>query len=118
MIPDYLRLYQIVVIIIAAIMLYQGFERFVKRDPSQTLLKFFVRLVIWGGMGAVALFPPISAVIAKFIGIEEDTNAVILTGFLLVFLMIFKLLSAIEKLEKRFTEFVRKDALKKVNKKK
>jgi hypothetical protein len=118
MIPDHLRLYQVVVIFIATIMLYQGFEKLIKRDSSQTLLKFFIRLVIWGGMGAVALFPPISTVIARFIGIEGNTNAVILTGFLLVFLMVFKLLSAIEKLEKRFSELIQKDALKKVNKKK
>jgi hypothetical protein len=112
MIPEKLQLYQVLVIFIASFMLYQSFARLIKRDPQQTILKFLIRLAIWGGMGAVALFPSLSLIIAKFIGIEGNVNAVILIGFLLIFLMIFKLLSAIERLEQKFSELVRRDALK------
>lgn len=112
MIPEKLQLYQALVAFIAIIMLYQSFAKLIKRDPQQNILKFLIRLAIWGGMGAVALFPSISLIVAKFIGIEGNVNAVVLIGFLLVFIMIFKLLSAIEKLEQKFSELVRQDALK------
>lgn len=112
MIPEKLQLYQVIVVFIATIMLYQSFAKLIKRDPQQNILKFLTRLAIWGSMGVVALFPPVSSIIAKLIGIEGNVNAVILIGFLSVFIMIFKLLSAIEKLEQKFSELVRKDALK------
>ncbi|MEA3273360.1 MAG: DUF2304 domain-containing protein [Patescibacteria group bacterium] len=112
MIPEKIQLYQALVAFIAIIMLYQSFAKLIKRDPQQSILKFLTRLTIWGGMGAVALFPSISLIVAKFIGIEGNVNAVVLIGFLLVFIMIFKLLSAIEKLEQKFSELVRQDALK------
>jgi hypothetical protein len=50
--------------------------------------------------------------IAELIGIEGNINAVILIGFLLIFLMIFKLLSAIERLEQDISKITRQDSLK------
>lgn len=64
-----------------------------------------------GGWGLVAVYPNSTMIVAKFIGIEGNINAVILTGFLLVFLLIFKLLSAIEKIEQNISELTRKDTL-------
>lgn len=62
-------------------------------------------------MGLVAVYPNSTMYFAKLIGIEGNINAVILTGFLLVFLLIFKLLSAIEKIEQNISELTRKEAL-------
>lgn len=107
-----LQLYQIVILILAAFMLYQGFSDYTKGKNHQTILKLGVRIVVWGGMAIIVLFPNFSNVLAELIGIEGNVNAVILTGFILVFLMIFKLLSAIERLEQQMTLFTRKDALK------
>jgi len=106
------HLYQIIVTSIAVIMIYQGIDNFVKGKNHPTALKLLVRIVVWGGMAVVALFPVITFWAAKVIGIEGNLNAVILTGFILVFLMIFKLLSAIERLESQISNLVRKDTLK------
>jgi hypothetical protein len=106
------HLYQILVAGVAAFMLWQGVSDFLKGKKSQTFLKLFVRLIVWGGMAAVALFPGVTFALAKIIGIEGNINAVILTGFILIFLIIFKLLSAIERLEQNLTELVREDSLK------
>jgi hypothetical protein len=76
-----------------------------------------VRIIVWGGMAAVALYPELTVFLAKTIGIEGNLNAIILTGFILVFLMIFKLLSAIERVESQLSDVVRNDALKKIKKK-
>ena len=108
------HLYQIVVATISVVMIYQGLRQYVRREKSQTFLKLFVRLVVWGGMAAITLFPPITNTVAKIIGLQGNVNAAILTGFLLVFLLIFKLLSSIERLEKQLSDLTRKDAIKEI----
>ena len=106
-----IHLYQIIIICISSVMLFQGAKEFFKRETGQTFLKFAVRVIVWGGMGLVAVYPNSTMHFAKLIGIEGNINAVILTGFLLVFLLIFKLLSAIEKIEQNISELTRKEAL-------
>ncbi len=111
-----LRLYQVVILILAGFMLYQGASDYFKGKNHQTLLKIGVRIVVWGGMAIIALFPNFGNVLAELIGIQGNINAVILTGFILVFLMIFKLLSAIERLEQNISVLTREDALKDIRK--
>ena len=106
-----IHLYQIIIICISSVMLFQGVKEFLKRETGQTFLKLAVRLLVWGGMAIVAVYPNSTMIVARFIGIEGNINAVILTGFLLVFLLIFKLLSAIEKIEQNISELTRKEAL-------
>lgn len=106
-----IHLYQIVIICISSVMLFQGAKEFFKRETGQTFLKLAVRAIVWGGMGIVAVYPNSTMIVARFIGIEDNINAAILTGFLLVFLIIFKLLSAIEKIEQNISELTRKEAL-------
>jgi hypothetical protein len=106
-----IQIYQIIVVGISAIMLFQGAKEFFKRESGQTFLKFGVRIIVWGGMGSVAVYPNSTEVVARLLGIEGNINAVIITGFLLVFLIIFKLLSAIEKIEQNISEITRREAL-------
>ena len=107
--------YQFVVITISLFMIYQGVSRYLKHQSGQTFTKVLVRLFVWGGMFVVSLFPAVTTVLAEMIGIEGNINAVILTGFLLIFLMIFKLLSAIERLEQNISDLTRREALKDLN---
>ena len=107
-----LQFYQIIVALISLVMIFFGLEKFIKRKPGQSFLKLFVRIIIWGGMGSVAVFPDISNRLADFLGLEGNINAVILTGFLLVFLIIFKILSVIERIEQDISKLTRKEALK------
>ena len=106
-----IHLYQIVVVAISSVMLFQGIKEFAKRETGQTVLKLLVRLAVWGGMALIAVYPNFTWYISKIIGIQDNINAVLLTGFLFVFLIIFKLLSAIEKLEQNISELTRKEAL-------
>lgn len=106
-----LKLYQVIILFIAVFMIYGGIEKFIRQQSGQTFMKLGARLFVWGGMAIVVLFPALSNNLAKLIGIEGNINAVILTGFILVFLMIFKLLSAIERLEQQMTRLTREDAL-------
>lgn len=110
--------YQIIIVVVAAIILYQGFSDYFKKKGGKTFFKLSIRIVVWGGMALIALFPSFSNVLANIIGIKGNINAVILTGFLLVFLMIFKLLSAIERLEQQISEITRHESLKELTNKK
>jgi hypothetical protein len=114
--PTTFHLYQIIVLAVSFFMLYQGTTNFFKGKSGQTPFKLLVRYAVWGGMLVVTFFPDITFFIAKSVGIIDNINAVILTGFLLIFLMIFKLLSAIERLEQNISELTRKEALKDLSK--
>lgn len=111
-----LALYQIVILIIALSMLSQGVMKYFKHQSGQTIIKLAVRIIVWGGMAIVVAFPGISNSLATIIGIKGNINAVILTGFLLVFLMMFKLLAAIERLEQQITTITRNQALSDIQK--
>lgn len=111
-----LKFYQIIILFIAVFMIYGGIEQFLRQQTGQTVMKLGARLFVWGGMAVVVLFPSLSNTLAGLIGIEGNINAVILTGFILVFLMIFKLLSAIERLEQQVTLLTRQDALQELGK--
>ncbi len=106
-----IQVYQIVILGVSSVMIFQGLKEFFKREAGQTVLKLLVRLIVWGGMAVVAAYPNSTIVVAKYLGVVDNINAAILTGFLLVFLIIFKLLSAIEKIEQNVSELTRREAL-------
>lgn len=104
-------LYQIIIAVLAFFMIGQGIKNFLKHESGQTFIKLAVRVLVWGGMAAIAIWPNLSNNVASWIGISGNINAVILVGFIFVFLMIFKLLSAIERLEQQLTTLNRQKAL-------
>jgi len=106
-----IHLYQVVVVMISSVMLFQGIKEFVKRETGQTLLKLLVRVAVWGGMAVIAIYPDVTYTLSRIVGIVDNITAVIVTGFLFVFLIIFKLLSAIEKLEQNVSELTRRESL-------
>jgi hypothetical protein len=105
------HLYQVVMVAISSVMLYLGIKEFANRESGQTLLKLAVRLIVWGGMALIAIYPDFTLFIARILGVVDNFNAVVMMGFLLVFMLIFKLLSAIEKIEQNVSELARKEAL-------
>jgi hypothetical protein len=105
------HLYQVVMVAISSVMLYLGIKEFANRETGQTLLKLAVRVTVWGGMTLIAIYPDATVLIARVLGVVDNFNAVVMMGFLLVFMLIFKLLSAIEKVEQNISELSRKEAL-------
>lgn len=107
-----LKFYQIAITLLSLVMIYFGLEKFFRRQPGQSLLKLSVRIIVWGGMAAIALFPNFSNYLAEFIGLKGNVNAVILTGFILVFLLIFKIIAVVERIEQQISVLTRQEALK------
>ena len=111
-----IHIYQVIVVAVSVFMIFQGAKNFIKGKSGQTFYKLLIRIGVWGGMSLIAIFPSFTNVLANLVGLQGNINAVILSGFILIFLMIFKLLSAIEKLEQGLSEVTRKDALKEIEK--
>ncbi len=106
-----MHLYQFIIVAISSVMLYLGIKEFANRETGQTLLKLAVRVTVWGGMALIAIYPDFTLFIARILGVVDNFNAVVMMGFLLVFMLIFKLLTAIEKIEQNVSELSRKEAL-------
>jgi hypothetical protein len=107
--------YQIFLAIIATLFLVSGFSKFLHRERSQTVFKFLITCCVWGGILIISIFPNVSYKLSLFFGLGQNLNTLIFIGFVTVFIVLFKLLSIIERLEQNISEMVRKEALKKLN---
>lgn len=111
-----LQPYQFIIAALSVAMIFFGLERYLRREPHQTLLKLIARISVWGGMAVIALFPKVTFRLAALLGIEGNINAAIIAGFLLVFLLIFKMLSVIERIERDISRLTTQQALHDFNK--
>ena len=110
-----LSIYQVILAIISLLFLSNSFLKFIKKESSQTFFKFVVTISIWGIILFFTLFPETTRTLSSNLGMGENLNTLILIGFVSVFMIIFKLLNIIERIEKDISEIVRKEALKKID---
>lgn len=108
--------YQIILIVISGIFLYQSLVRYVRKERSQTFIKFVVSVCVWGGILLFALFPGEAREFSRLLGLGDNLNTLIFIGFVVVFALIFRILRSLEKSEQNITELVRNDALKDLKK--
>ncbi len=106
-----MSIYQIVLALVAIIFIGNGIAKFIQHERSQTIFKLGVSTIIWGSIMAFALFPRVSFTVSKSIGLGENLNTLIFIGFVVVFVILFKLLAIIERLERNLSELVRREAL-------
>ena len=107
-----LSLYQLIIVCVAGISISRQVYKFVKKEKFQSLFKLLVIVSVWCGVLMLILFPQLAHVISSTLGMGSNLNTLIFTGFIIVFILIFKLLAFIEKIERNITEIVRKEALK------
>jgi hypothetical protein len=110
--------YQILLSLLAIFYIVNIFLKFVRRESRQTFVKFFFSELIWVSMLILSIFPNLPTNVSRGLGFGENLNTLIFIGFVIVFIILFKLLSVVEKLEMSITELVRKEALKDVEKRK
>ena len=88
--------------------------RYLRHEKSQTLFKLLAAFAVWGTILILTIFPQISRIISEKLGMGENLNTLIFLGFVITFIIIFRLLRTIETLESNITEIVRKDALRNI----
>lgn len=88
-----------------------GFVAFVRHEHNQTAYKFVTTFVIWGGILFTSLFPEEVHRFSRQMGFGENLNTLIFFGFVVLFVLFFRLLRGIESLEKNITDLVRQNAL-------
>jgi hypothetical protein len=109
-----ISIYQIILTLISLFFIMSQSVRFLKRESGQSFFKFIVLELIWISILLLTLFPDISRTISYTLGFGDNLNTLIFIGFVVVFIIIFKLLNIVEKLERNLSEIVRKEALKNV----
>lgn len=108
-------LYQIIIILIAGYFIINRLIRFIKKEKSQSFLKLGAIITIWFSVIFISFFSKLLNNFLNNLGL--GVFSLIFIGFIVVFILIFRLLSLIEKLERDITEIVRKEALKPLSKK-
>ncbi len=88
-----------------------GVAKYARKERSQTLFKLVASVIVWGGVAVFSLFPEWAHAISVRAGFGENLNTLIFIGFTIVFVILFKLLSLIERLENNVSEIVRREAL-------
>lgn len=104
-------LVSLALVLVSAFFLISGAIKFFKREERQTFIKFFASLVIWGAVLMFGLFPHSGRRISQFLGFGDNLNTLIFLGFVIVFISLFKLINAVERLERNISEIVRREAL-------
>ncbi len=102
---------QLLLAAIACASFVNGLAKYARKERNQTLFKLVASVLVWGTVATFALFPEWARAISVRAGLGENLNTLIFIGFTVVFVILFKLLSLIERLESHVSEIVRREAL-------
>lgn len=91
--------------------IFRRILRFIRKEQGQSFFKLFSTVIVWGGIAYVGFFPSQARQLSRQFGFGDNLNTLIFFGFVVVFIILFHLLSIVEKSEKLLTEIVRKEAL-------
>jgi len=97
---------------LALFFIVDRFLRFIKKETGQSFYKLFSTLLIWGAVLIISIFPDFAYFISSKLGMGKNLNTLIFFGFVVVFMILFRILAAIEKIEKEITKIVREMGMK------
>lgn len=104
-----LALYQILVPAFCVLMIAKTVSHFLRHE--RTVRELLAILVFWGGIAALALFPDVMSVVAGFLGIKSNVNAVIFIILGILSYLCLYLFISVENLEHQVTLLTRQLAL-------
>lgn len=103
-------LIQFVLIVSLALALYMTWRR-----AKQGVISWREALgwsALWVVAGAVILLPQTTTTVANFFGVGRGVDFVLYASVVTLFFLVFKIFLSLDRLERRLTDVVRKDALK------
>jgi hypothetical protein len=110
-------IFQLIAAAVAFGFFANGCFKLIRRERSQTFFKFLANSVVWLSVMAFSLFPNMAHSISEKLGFGESLNTFIFIGFMIVFVILFKIINIIERTERNISEIVRKEALSKLTEK-
>ena len=111
-----MSVFRIALIIIGTYFLWASWLRFVRREKGQTLFKLIASNIIWIPVVLFSVVPGLTHSLSIALGLGENLNTLIFIGFVILFIIIFKLISIIERIERSISEIVRNEALRDLSK--
>lgn len=107
-------IFQISIALIAFFFFTSGFIKFFHGERRQSFFKLLTNSIIWLSIILFSLFPSATHTISAKLGFGENLNTFIFIGFIIVFMILFKIIDIIERAERNISEIVRKEALKEI----
>ena len=107
---------QITAIIFSFIMVYLAILNFKRREIS--VVEYVSWVIIWSVTIFVVIFPDLLRKYSVRFAVTRLFDLMVVGGFILVIFMVSSAYVRTRKLEKKFEDMIRKDSLKKVEKKK
>ena len=102
-------LIQIVLIVVLLGALYVTWKRM--RQGVITFIEALLWSVLWLAAGLAILLPQTATLVANFFGVGRGADFVIYGSVVTLFVLVFKIFISLDRLEKKLTEMVRRDAL-------
>ena len=110
-----MTIFQIIIASVALAFWINTAIKFFKREKGQTFFKFLASTIIWFSIAVFSLLPSVTHQLSIKLGFGESLNTLIFVGFIIVFMILFKLINIIERIETNISEIVRKEALSRLN---
>jgi hypothetical protein len=110
--------FQLVIAAIALAFWTNAVIKFFKREKHQSFFKFIANTLVWFSIAIFSLFPALTHQVSLKLGFGESLNTLIFIGFIIVFMILFKIINIVERIERNISEIVRKEALSRLNDKK
>lgn len=107
---------QIIIALLALLFILNSIKKFAKRKKGQTFFRLFFNLTIWIIILFFSIYPKTAHILSRKMGFGENLNTLIFIGFIIVFIILFKIINKIERVERNISEIVRKEALTKLEK--
>lgn len=108
--------YQIFLFLLSIFFIFKNYKKFLNSKEHLGMFRFLLSISFWVLVMVLIIFPDVTHFISAKLGMGENLNTLIFTGFIILFIIIFRLFNYIENLEKDITLIVREKALEKYSK--
>jgi hypothetical protein len=109
-------IFQILIAFVAGAFFINGLLKFFSGQRSQSFFKLTANSLVWLSIIIFSLFPSQVHLLSEKLGFGESLNTFIFIGFVIVFMILFKIINIVERTERNISEIVRKEALSKISK--
>jgi hypothetical protein len=103
-------LIQIVLVGVLALALFMTWRRAWQSVISR--LEALVWSVLWIGAAVIVLLPQTTTTVAHIFGVGRGVDFILYTSVVILFVLVFKIFVTLERIERTFTELIRREALK------